>query len=70
MLNEVKFSKFVNSGGYVTEIDLGDFLRCESVIDATHSIQQVIYIYTCMNYFYFSVCESSSCVWPLTLSAR
>lgn len=28
MLNEVKFGKFVDSGSYVTEIDLGEFLKC------------------------------------------
>ena len=29
MINEVKFSKFVETGAYVTEIDLGNLIRCE-----------------------------------------
>ena len=28
MLNEVKFSKYVDSGTYVTDINLGNLIRC------------------------------------------
>lgn len=29
MLNEVKFSKFVETGSNISEIDLGGFIRCK-----------------------------------------
>ena len=31
MLNEVKFSKYVDTGGYVSEIDLGTIIRRKPV---------------------------------------
>ena len=29
MLNEVKFSTYVENGRFKTEIDLGEFIRCK-----------------------------------------
>ena len=29
MLNEVKYSSYVDTGKYTSEIDLGDFIKCE-----------------------------------------
>ena len=29
MVNEVKFSEYVDTGKYISEINLGDFIKCE-----------------------------------------
>ena len=29
MLNEVKYSSYVDTGKYTSEIDLGDFIKCK-----------------------------------------
>lgn len=38
MLNEVKYSTYVDTGTYKSEIDLGDFIKCESNIMTSHCI--------------------------------